>query len=237
MNRLFVLFRRRTWCLFGLATLWGCASGQFTTLTIYETPQSFVRLETDPSLSQEPKHSHPANISTERMAAALRGIVVQEPLTRLPLYDDLNVPRRHPAFSETSVMFWAPLLSIALSKATPEEVVTFYQSRRLSGVKREVTSGGVFLDGEDLHVLLSNYRSETNFTADIGTADIQDDRLTPLRSLAPQRGTVQFEPAEFQRTPDAPATVRLLHWDKRELIIQINRLPVKPSADDASRKP
>jgi hypothetical protein len=224
-------------CLFGLEAVCGCASGQFTTLTIYETPQSFVRLETDPSLGQGTGHSHPADIPTERIAAVLRGIVVQEPLTRLPLYDDLRVSRRHPAFSEAAVMFWAPLLSIALSKATPEEVVTFYHSQRLSGVKREVTSGGVFMDGGDLHILLSNYRSETNFTADIGTADTQDDRLTPLRSLAPQRGALQFEPAEFQRTSDAHGTARLLHWDERELIIDIGRLPVNAHAGPASPAP
>ncbi len=210
--------------------LGGCASGSIPTLTVYETPQSFVRLETDPSLSQETGHSHPADISTERMAAALRGIIVQEPLTRLPLYDDLSIPRRHPAFSESEIEFWAPLFRLALSKATPDELVTFYQSQPLSGMKREVTSGGLFLDGEELHVVLSNYRSQTLSSGDTSSADTMDDRLTPLRSLAPQKGKLSFEPSEFQRPADPISVASLFHWDRRELIIYVNRLSLTPTA-------
>jgi hypothetical protein len=228
MNRSLVSFRFPAWLSLGFTAFAGCASGQFPTLTIYETPNAFVRLQADPTVGQNSGHRHPANVSTERMAAVLRGIVIQEPLTRLPLYDDLSIPRRHRVFDEDAVMFWAPLLSLALSKATPEEVVTFYQSRRLSGVAREVTSGGMFLEGEDLHVLLSNNRSDTHTTADTTVADTLDDRLTPLRSLAPQKGTLHFEPSEFQRPAKPQGTWRLLHWDRRELIIQMNRLPVKP---------
>lgn len=215
------------WRFLGFSVLVGCAPAQFTTLTIYETPQAFVRLETDRALGQGAGHSHPADVSPEQIAAVLRGIIVQEPLTRLPFYDDLSIPRRHPAFNEGAVMFWAPLLSQAFHKATPEEVVTFYQSRRISGVNREVTSGGVFLDGENLHILLSNYRSETHPTADIGMADTEDDRLTPLRSLAPQKGTLHFEPSEFQHPSEPQGVGRLFHWDRRELIIQVKRLPAK----------
>jgi hypothetical protein len=168
------------------------------------------------------------------MAAVLRGIVVQEPLTRLPLYDDLSIPRRHPVFTESAIEFWAPLFCLALSKSTPDELVTFYQSRPLSGMRREVTSGGVFLTGNTLHILLSNYQSHTLSTGDTGSADTMDDRLTPLRSLAPQKGTLHFEPAEFQVMPNEDGPVVLLRWDKRELIIQIDRLPVKSMAPPPS---
>jgi hypothetical protein len=164
------------------------------------------------------------------MAAVLRGIVVREPLTRLPLYDDLSIPRRHPAFNESAIEFWAPLLRLALSKATPEEVVTFYQSQPLSGMRREVTSGGMFLDGEDLHIVLSNYRSHTLSSGDTSSADAMDDRLTPLRSLAPQKGALYFEPSEFQRPAEPISVASLFHWDRRELIIYVNRLPLTPTA-------
>jgi len=234
MNRLFTCSSRQAWLSLGLTTLTGCIPGQFPTLTIYETPQAFVRLEVDPTVKHGAGHSHPADLPPERIAAVLRGIMIREPLTRLPLYDDLSIPRRHRAFDEDSVMFWAPLLSIALRKATPEEVVTFYQSRQLSGVKREVTSGGIYLDGEDLHFLLSNYRSDTHPTADTTVADTLDDRLTPLRSLAPQKGTLHFEPSEFQRPVEPQGVGKLFHWDRRELIIQMNRLPVNPQSGEMS---
>lgn len=218
---------QRTWALLGLLVLSGCASAPIPTLTVYETPHSFVRLQTDPSSWQQPRHSHPADVSTEQLEAVLRGIMIQEPLTRVPLYDDLGAPRRHPAFTEEAVAFWAPLLRLGLNKATPEEVVTFYQSRPLAFMRREVTSGGVYLEGEKLHIALTNYHSETNSIADSGMADNQDDRLTPLRSLAPQKGTLDFEPPEFRVKPEDDGLAAWVQWDKRELIIRLGRLPVK----------
>ena len=62
----------------------------------------------DGTLREGAGHAHPASVSTEQMAAVLRGIRVREPLTRLPLYDDLSIPHRHRAFNEEAVMFWAP---------------------------------------------------------------------------------------------------------------------------------
>ena len=49
-------------------------------------------------------------------------------------YDDTSLPRVHPAFTDREVAFFAPLLTLGLSKATPEEVVTFYQTRNLSAL-------------------------------------------------------------------------------------------------------
>jgi hypothetical protein len=221
----------RVWLLAGLAALGGCTSGPDITLVNYETPLAYVRLEMDRTVVEGPGHTHPADISPELMSSVLRGIIVQEPLTRFPLYDDLSVPRRHRAFSDEEIAFWAPLLALALSKATPEEVVTFYQTRRLSGVRREVTSGGLFLEGDALHVLLSNYRSHTHPIADIGVADTMDDRLTPMRPLAPQTGVLDFEPREAL----TPVDRGLLRWDRRELIIRVPLLAtgdVKPGDED-----
>lgn len=243
MNRWLALSLRPAGLSLGVTALLGCVPGQFPTLTIYETPNAFVQLQTDPQAGQSAGHSHPAEVPAEQIGAVLRGIIVEEPLTRLPLYDDLSVPRRHQAFTEEEITFWAPLLSLALQKATPEEVVTFYQSRRVSGVKREVTSGGLFLAGTDLHVILSNYRSSTHSTSDTGTADTEDDRLTPLRSLAPQKGALRFEPSEFQRPLAPQGARRLFYWDRRELIIDVGRVPLpdrtgpapKPSSNSLAR--
>ncbi|NJL17257.1 MAG: hypothetical protein HC938_08700 [Nitrospira sp.] len=129
------------------------------------------------------------------------------------------------------------LLSLALSKATEHEIVTFYQSTTISGTSREVTSGGIFVDGEQLHLVLSNLRSGTHLAADIGVADTQDDRLAPMRSIAPQRGKLLFVP-ESARV-DEPADgmlARVFQEDRRELIMLYNALPSKqaePSAPDS----
>jgi hypothetical protein len=216
------------WSVLALLSLAGCPSGKFPTLTIYETPQTFVRLEADRTIDPAKGHSHPADISAERMASLLRGVIVQEPLTRLPLYDDLSIPRRHQAFDEASVILLAPLLSHALRKATPEEVVTFYQTSPLSGTNREVTSGGLFVRGGELHLILANHRSPTHYSADIGMADTTDDRSTPMHSLAPQRGKLLFEPAAAAREATGETLTRWFKQDRREIIVLYNRLAPAP---------
>ena len=234
MNRLFLPFHRPTWSLVGLLVLGGCASGPIPTLTVYGTPHSFVRLETDPSLEQEAGHSHPADISTERMASVLRGIMVEEPWTRVPFYDDMNTPHLHAALSEDEVVFLAPLLSLALQKATPEELVTFYRSIRVSGTRREVTSGGLFINGEELHLVLSNLRSNTHYSADVGVVDTEDDRMTPMRSISPQTGKLFFLPDSANRDARPEGISRLFYQDRRLLVVLYKTLqpgsPTRPQA-------
>jgi hypothetical protein len=198
------------------ALLCGCAPAHFTTLTIFDTPAAFVRLEVD-SVDQGKGHTHPVSLTPDQMAAVLRGITIEEPWAKLPIYDDTSQPRRHPAFSEKEVMFFAPLLAVALGKATPEEVVTFYQSRSLSGTSREITSGGLFAQGDELHIILANYHSPTHFSADIGVADTTDDRLTPMRAHAPQRGKLDFEPHAAKREATTEGFAGWFRQDRREV--------------------
>jgi hypothetical protein len=118
-------------------------------------------------------------------------------------------------------------MSHGLRKATAGEIVTFYQSTKTPGARREVTSGGLFIDGDELHILLSNLESDTHYTADIGVADVQDDRSTPLRSIAPQRGKLVFVPesARVLKSPDG--LTRVFHQDRRELIVLYKTLTTR----------
>ena len=206
----------------------GCAPGQFTTVTLYDTPNAFVRLETDPTLDQGQGHSHPVTITPDQVAAMLHGVIIEEPIVRLPLYDDMSQPHRHRVFDGQTIALFAPLLALGLSKATPEEVVTFYQSKRISGTRREVTSGGLFVQEDALHIILGNYRSPTNYLADIGVADMADDRLTPMRALAPQRGRLDFEPPKALQPPSVSGWRKFLQEDKRELAVFFHKLPPLP---------
>ncbi len=202
-----------------------CAPSQFTTLSIYETPDAFVRLEIDRNLEQDIGHSHPVDISTEQMTALLSGLLFEEPMAKLPFYDDLDQPRQHSAFTEPEITLLAPLLATALKKAGPSEIVMFYHSSPRSSTQRLVTSGGLFVDGSNLHFLLANYRSPTHFSADIGVADTTDERLTPLRALAPQRGRLQFEPIDAVEEPADAGLGTLFQPKRREIIIRYKRVP------------
>lgn len=202
----------------------GCAPSQIVTVTIYDQPDAFVRLETDRTIDLLNSHTHPVHLSPEHLALLLGGIVFEEPWAKLPLYDDLSQPRRHPAFTESEISLFAPLLATALAKATPEELVTFYRSTSRSGSQRDVTSGGLYVQGEDLHLVLANYRSPTHYSADIGVADTLDDRLTPLRALAPQRGRLAFEPREAAREITESGLAKWFQEDKREVIVRYKAL-------------
>ena len=209
--------------LLGFLAFLGCVPSQFTTLTVYESPQSFVRLEIDRDRDQDTGHRHPADISPEQMGKILNGLIFEEPMAKLPFYDDLSQSRRHPAFTASEVTLFAPLLATALTKAGPDELVTFYHSTARSTTQRHVTSGGIFVEQDQLHIRLANYRSPTNVSADSGVVDTLDDRLTPLRSLAPQRGRLAFEPASAVEEPDAG----LEAWfqpKRQEIVINYKRL-------------
>ncbi len=214
--------------ILSFTALWACAPSQFTTLTVYESPHSFVRLEVDRTLDQERKHSHPTDLSPDRMAALLNGLIFEEPVAKLPLYDDVSQPKRHAALTQPEVALLAPLLAIALKKAGPDEIVTFYHSTSRSANHRLVTSGGLFVEGDDLHLLLANYRSPTHFSADSGVVDTVDDRLTPLRSIAPQRGRLDFEPVNWMGPPTEGSLLEWFQPKRHEIVVRYKLVQYHP---------
>ena len=232
MNRLICL----AVLAFGSAGLIGaCGSRQFTTVMIYNEPAAFVRLEFDRTVKQGTEHSHPVRLMPEQIAAVLGGVRIEEPiaLVRGDILQREPVPRIHPAFTDKEIAFFAPFLALALSKATPEEVVTFYATRYLSATSREVTSGGLFVQGDELHLILANYRSHTHYMADMGVAETQDDRMTPMKPLSPQLGRLDFEPNQSKHERLAGVLDKLFQWDQRELAVLYKQLPPRPLVEPA----
>jgi hypothetical protein len=211
----------------GAGLIGACSPRQFTTVTIYDKPDAFVRLEFDRTVKKGTEHSHPISLAPEQIAAVLSGVRIDEPiaLVRGDLLQRDPVPRVHPAFRNKDITLFAPLLALALSKATPEEVVTFYQTRYISAITREVTSGGVFVQGDELHLILANYRSHTRYMADFGSAETEDDRLTPMQSLAPQEGRLDFEPDSAKWERPVGGLGKIFQWNHRELAVLYKQLP------------
>lgn len=185
--------------LLGVALLSGltaCQHQHFSSPPIFEDESRFVRLIVDQAIGGG--HSHPASVTTEEMSAVLSGVIIEEPtnlIRSLPLPGKSAVPPRHTAFSVAEVAFLAPLLVKGLESAKPEEIVTFYRIVQQPGTIDEVTSGGVFIDGDELHFLLSNYRSPTRYPPDAETMSYRDGRSTPLQSIVPQETQLTFHPA------------------------------------------
>ena len=126
------------------------------------------------------------------------------------------------------------MLVLGLRQATSEEVVTFYQTRQDTAIIRKVTSGGIFVDSEELHIVLSNYRSQTHYMADPGVDDTTDDRLTPMRSIAPQETGLDFEPPSAIAPSHASLWSRLFSPERREVVVLYRQLA--PAQAGASQK-
>jgi len=221
----------------GVELIGACSPRQFTTVTIYDNPTTYVRLEFDRTVRKETEHSHPISLTPEHIAAVLEGVRIEEPhaLIRGDILPGDPIPRVHPAFTDKEIAFFAPLFALAFSKATSEEIVTFYQTRSTSAIAREVTSGGVFIRGNELHLILANYRSSTHYMADAGVADTQDDRLTPMQSLAPQDVRLYFEPHSAKQERHVGGLEIIFQRDRRELIVLYKQLPSHPWAQPAAQ--
>ena len=215
--------------LFGIAlvlTSAACQNRPFQTIAIYDDPSRFVRIEVDPVIGGS--YSHPIDITTDDMIAVLAGVMIEEQSgfvapTSLIIKD--KEPRQHPAFSETEIRLFAPLLAKGLQTAKPEEIVTFGQTDQITAITSKITSGGVFVDGDELHLLLSNYRSETNYAPDPGISGTTlDARSSPLRSIAPQRTRLYFEPTAAVAASNEGVLSRLLRPDRREIVILLKKL-------------
>ena len=64
----------------GAGLIGACGPRQFTTLTIYDKPAAFVRLEFDWRVKKGSEHSHPIVLTNEQVAAVLGGVRIEEHL-------------------------------------------------------------------------------------------------------------------------------------------------------------
>jgi hypothetical protein len=218
-------------------SLAACQNRPFHTATIYDDPSRFVRLEVDSLVGSG--HSHPVGITTDDMIAVLSGVMIEEQpmfMTPTSLLTKDKEPRQHPAFNAAEISFFAPLLAKGLGAAKSEEVITFGQTSQMTEITSKVTSGGMFVDNDELHFILSNYRSETNYSPDPGISGATlDGSSSPLRSIAPQRTKLYFEPRSAVAASREGILSSLLRPDRREIVILFKKLPSRTS--DMGHKP
>lgn len=207
-------------------TFAACQNRPFQTVAIYDDPSRFVRLEVDSAVGGN--HSHPIEIMPDNMAAILAGVMIEELpgfMEPTSLLTKDKEPRQHQAFSEAEIRLFAPQLAQGLRTAKPDEIVTFGQTHQITAITNKITSGGVFVDGDELHLILSNYRSETNYAPDPGISGTAlDARSSPLRSIAPQRTRLYFEPRSAVAASHEGMLSRLLQPDRREIVILFKNL-------------
>ncbi|OQW33118.1 MAG: hypothetical protein A4E19_07180 [Nitrospira sp. SG-bin1] len=214
-----------------LLSLIACQHRSFPTMTIFDDPSRFVRLEVNRTVGGG--HAHPADITTDEMIAVLSGVMIEEPpgfLRSLSLSTKGDEPRQHPAFNEAEISFFAPFLAEGLKTAKSDQIVTFGQTSQkaafleIASGGMLVTSGGLFINGDELHLILGNYRSPANYAPDPGIGATLDGRSAPLQPIAPQRTTLYFEPTTAVAPSRKSFLSRLLGPDRHEIVVLFKQL-------------
>jgi len=187
--------------------LMGCAADRIFmepmfTVTVYEDSNRVVRLQTTEVANEGEGFSHPAYLTDEKVAMVLRGLYVKiEEASVLHSLIGGDSSTRQRAFSDKEIEFFAPLFVKGLRQATPEEVVTFYETAEISDLYEVTTSGGVFVHGDEFHVLLSNFRVKTPVWQDNEQYQAPV-RMRPLEPIDPQPGRLLFDPPRLMVQPE-----------------------------------
>lgn len=181
------MFERFLGVLVIVALSSGCGTPQFQTLTILDGRDRVVALQAMSDPYGGKGYDHPVSLAKEDMMQILRGVRVKRGLLSSSV---------GPAFSDTEIRLFAPHFVTALQKATPEEIVTFYETAQIDEEYDLTTSGGLFVAGGNLYVVLSNFSVKTRAWRDNENYEASY-RNRPLEQMDPQPGRLLFEPREF----------------------------------------
>lgn len=196
-----------------------------------EEADRFVRLQAStadgrPGSSQ--RFTHPFALSPEDWRSILTTLRVQRQAEGLLL----PIPQGPviPAFTEEDITYLSVTLSKAFVQAQPGEWVVFGLSRATSQGLTELTTGGWYLEGPSLHIVLANYRKVVTMP---GIRQLLWER--PLRSDAGP--SYDLVPANHQAiVPDPGAS--LLANAPSELTIAYQALLLgEPGTTSVSQEP
>ncbi len=145
-----------------------------------EEADRFVRLQdvtTDGPADSSQRFTHPFALSPEDWKSILISLHVQRQAEGL-LFPVPQGPML-PAFSEDEVSYLSVTLSKAFAQAQPDEWIVFGLSQSSQQGLTELTTGGGYVAGPLLHLVLANYRKVVTMPS---TRQLLSDR--PLRSDA-----------------------------------------------------
>jgi hypothetical protein len=204
-----------------------CAIPQVPSRIVYEDPVNYVRLETDQNVLPEwpPSYfAHPATLSEAQVRNLLRALTVQEHRVQLQKWFLGEAPRV-PVFRDEEIALLVPQISEALTLARENERVTFYLSQPQTSIKRVITSGGLYIKGTELHVILGNWQ----IVYGIPAYGMIYDRRYPMSPTAAKGFDLYFE------KESAIIKQKTSFWDwllanvKDELVIDLTKVFPSPT--------
>ena len=152
----------------------GCSGPAIASRAAVGEANWFVRLDTflDARSAADLRFDHPSQLSEAELTAVLSRVQVQE---RAGLLERKPFPQ--PLFSPNEIRRMMPSLQKTLWAAKPTEWAVFY-SALPGGVGQEVTSGGLFVKGNQLHVVVANHHERIPSGSD-SLAAIRANPLNP----------------------------------------------------------
>lgn len=222
----------RIMVLAAISFLMSCGASKFPTVTIYESSEQFVKLYHVPVKNHGVEFSHPTSISEEAMRKILEGVMIQEyhGAAPLPLMDSMMEASRHRAFSDPWINFFAPKLVKGLQQATPEEVVTFFETGQVTSRRQMTTSGGLYVHGEALHIFASNYHVLTDRWQD-NEEYRAEFSMTPLDPIEAEPGKLEFDPVEYMVKSDGKSYEKALGKPNLHVGVLFKKLSHEPTSE------
>ncbi|HEX5646165.1 MAG TPA: hypothetical protein VFX56_04280, partial [Nitrospira sp.] len=137
-----------------------------------------------------------------------------------------------PVFTEDELALLSAQLANGLAQAQYNERVTFYLSQPLTFIGRTVTSGGMYVRGNELHLLLGNWQISYKVPA----YGMIYDRRYPMRPIAAKGFNLFFEPADAVIAQEGSFIDDLFANTRDELVIDLNKIESEDPAS-SSRTP
>lgn len=174
-------------------TVWfvGCAGPVFVTKAVEDEPSLLVGLTSyhEESEAAAIRHDHPVEWLKADLQAILKRLVIQE---KGGLMDSSGPPRA--VFSPEDITKLIPALHETFKIARPSDWIVFAvwgASEKSQGL--EVTSGGMYLQDQRLHIILANHRERVSSEED----GIQGIHSNPFRALRDVKGMLMFYPTSY----------------------------------------
>ena len=169
----------------------GCANPVFTIQPIEDEPSLLLGLASSPDRSSEAQtpHDHPVEWTISDLQAILKRLAIQE---GSGIMDSSRRPQT--VFSQENLTHLVPALQQAFKRASPSDWIVFAvwgSSEETQGL--EVTSGGMFLQDQQLHILIANHRERVSSEKD----GIQAIRENPFHVLREVKRSLLFYPTNY----------------------------------------
>lgn len=204
-----------------------CATVTQAPLSVQEDPNHFIRIEGrygDERRGAPTRFEHPLTLTAAEWERVLASIQVQSRKDTFLFTTAKNPPE--PAFSAEQSAYLSQGLRKAFSRAHPDEFVVFGFSETRSPQLTEITTGGWFVEGERLHLILANYRHSVSMR-NIRNQLWQD----PLHSNTSP--SYEMVPGPYQTLGREKGLVGLLSAEAPELLINYKALleakPIPPT--------